>query len=114
MEPTSLIIGSVLGAGAVALFGKKKSAPRKPRATTAKKRVAKKPVARKKAPAKKPTAKKAVAKKKAVTKGSTQTGTSVRGKDRLHQAKKPGKRVSASGNVYFESRANRSDKGKFL
>jgi hypothetical protein len=49
MEPTSLIIGSVLGAGAVALFGKKKSAPRKTRATTAKKRVAKKPVARKKA-----------------------------------------------------------------
>lgn len=70
MEPTSLIIGSVLGAGAVTLFGKKKTAPRNPRATTAKKRVAKKPVARKKAPvkkkavAKKPTFKKKNAKRK--------------------------------------------------
>lgn len=113
MEPTSLIIGGVLGAGAVTLFGKKKTAPRKPRATTAKKRVAKKPVA-KKAPAKKPTAKRAVAKKKAVAPKGKQIGSSNRSKDKLHQAKKPGKRISASGNVYYESRANRSDVNKYL
>lgn len=32
--------------------------------------------------------------------------------DKKRTAKKPGKRVSASGNVYYESRANRSDKDR--
>lgn len=34
--------------------------------------------------------------------------------DKLYTAKKPGKRKSASGNTYYEYRANRSDKGKLL
>jgi hypothetical protein len=34
--------------------------------------------------------------------------------DKRYQAKKPGKRKSASGNTYYENRANRSDKGKLL
>ena len=34
-------------------------------------------------------------------------------KDKLYSAKKPSKRVSKTGKTYYESRANRSDKGKF-
>ena len=34
--------------------------------------------------------------------------------DKRYQAKKPGKRKSASGNTYYENRPNRSDKGKLL
>jgi len=34
--------------------------------------------------------------------------------DKLHQAKRPGKRTSASGKTYYENRDNRSDKGKLL
>ena len=34
--------------------------------------------------------------------------------DSKRQAKKPGKRKSAKGNTYYEYRANRSDKGKWL
>jgi len=34
--------------------------------------------------------------------------------DKRYQAKKAGKRTSASGKVYYESRENRSDKGKLL
>jgi len=34
--------------------------------------------------------------------------------DKRFQAKKPGKRKSASGNTYYENRENRSDKGKLL
>ena len=62
-----------------------------------KKKIAKK-VVRKKAPPKK------VAKKK-LTKQDY---------DKRYQAKKPGKRTSASGNTYYENRANRSDRGKLL
>lgn len=43
-----------------------------------------------------------------------QTGTSNIAKDKKFQAKEPGKRKSASGRTYYESRANRSDKGKLL
>jgi hypothetical protein len=68
---------------------KKKSAPKKKAA----KKVAKKKVAKKK-----------VAKKK-ITKIDY---------DKRHQAKKPGKRKSATGKTYYENRANRSDKGKLL
>jgi hypothetical protein len=35
-------------------------------------------------------------------------------KDKLYSAKKPGKRVSKTGKTYYESRENRSDKGKLL
>lgn len=43
-----------------------------------------------------------------------QTGSSDRELDLSKQAKRPGKRKSASGNTYYERRANRSDKGKLL
>ena len=66
------------------------------------KRLNKKPI--KKAVPKKKIAKKKVAKKK-LTKIDY---------DKRYQAKKPGKRKSASGNTYYESRPNRSDKGKLL
>ena len=67
---------------------KKKSAPKKKAA----KKVAKKKVAKK------------VAKKKYALNPK---------KDKLYSAKKPGKRVSKTGKTYYESRENRSDKGKF-
>jgi len=34
--------------------------------------------------------------------------------DLMFQAKKPGKRRSESGNIYYEYRRNRSDKGKWI
>jgi hypothetical protein len=71
-----------------------------------KKKVAKK-IIRKKV-AKKKVAKKVVRKKVAKKKLSRIDY------DKLYQAKKPGKRKSASGNTYYENRANRSDKGKLL
>ena len=43
-----------------------------------------------------------------------QTGKSNQTRDKLYQAKKPGKRKSASGRTYYESRANRSDQGQLL
>jgi hypothetical protein len=83
-----------------------------------------KPIAVKKAksPAtKKPAVKKLVVKKPAAVKKATtkksplrQTGSSNTKFDKLVQAMKPGKRTSASGNVYYERRADRSDKGKKL
>ena len=66
---------------------KKKSAPKK----KAVKKIAKKKVAKK------------VAKKKYALNPK---------KDKLYSAKKPGKRVSKTGKTYYESRENRSDKGK--
>ncbi len=67
---------------------------------------------KKKVIAKKKTATKKVVAKKSVVK--KQTGTSNIAKDKKIQAKAPGKRKSASGKTYYESRANRSDKGKLL
>lgn len=43
-----------------------------------------------------------------------QTGSTDVYTDKMHKAKKPGKRVSAIGNTYYERRANRSDVGKLL
>lgn len=60
---------------------------------------------------KKKAVKKVAVKKKAVKK---QTGSSVKAKDKLYQAKLPGKRKTKSGSIYYEYRANRSDKGKLL
>jgi hypothetical protein len=82
-----------------------------------------KPIAVKKAksPAtKKPAVKKLVVKKAAVKKAPTkksplrQTGSSNKKYDERFNAMKPGKRTSASGNVYYERRADRTDKGKKL
>jgi hypothetical protein len=42
--------------------------------------------------------------------GAKQTGTSNRAKDLQRKAKPPGKRTSAKGKVYTETRKNRSDK----
>jgi hypothetical protein len=70
------------------------------------KRLNKKPI--KKAVPKKKVAKKVVRKKVAKKK------LSKIDYDKRYQAKKPGKRKSASGNTYYENRANRSDKGKLL
>jgi len=39
-----------------------------------------------------------------------QVGKSIKYFDIRHQALKPGKRLSKNGNVYYEYRANRSDK----
>jgi hypothetical protein len=52
--------------------------------------------------------KKATAKRKAST--TRQTGTSSTAKDRARKALAPGRRVSATGRVYYERRKNRSDK----
>lgn len=43
-----------------------------------------------------------------------QTGASDKSIDKTKQALKVGKRVSKNDNVYYERRANRSDKGKLL
>jgi hypothetical protein len=42
--------------------------------------------------------------------GANQTGTSNAAKDRMRKAKAPGKRTSAKGKVYTETRKNRTDK----
>jgi hypothetical protein len=42
--------------------------------------------------------------------GAKQTGTSNKAKDLQRKAKPPGKRTSAKGKVYTETRKNRSDK----
>lgn len=41
-----------------------------------------------------------------------QTGKTTYSSDKKRPAKRPGKRVSASGNVYYERRKNRSDRSK--
>ena len=57
---------------------------------------------KKKSAPKKKVAKKVVKKKYSLNKK----------KDKLYSAKKPGKRTSKTGKTYYESRENRSDKGK--
>lgn len=41
---------------------------------------------------------------------SHQTGTSNKSRDEKRKALAPGKRISKTGKIYFESRRNRSDK----
>jgi hypothetical protein len=77
---------------------KKKAAPKNKAAKKVAKKVIRKVVKKKAAPKKK------VAKKKLTRKDY----------DKRFQADKPGKRTSASGNTYYETRPNRSDKGKLL
>ena len=72
---------------------KKKSAPKKKAA----KKVVKKKVAKK------------VIRKKVAKKKLTRVDY-----DRRYQAKKPGKRKSKSGNIYYENRENRIDRGRLL
>ena len=55
-----------------------------------------------------------VVKKKAATKKVAKKKLTPRDYDKRYSAKKPGKRTSASGNTYYENRANRSDRGKLL
>ena len=57
--------------------------------------------------------KKAAPKKKVVKKVAKKKLTKA-DYDKRYQAKKPGKRKSATGNTYYENRPNRSDKGKLL
>jgi len=78
----------------------------------------------KKAAPKKKVAKKVVrkvVKKKAAPKKVAKKKLTPRDYDKRYQAKKPGKRISTGknypyikGNVYYENRANRSDRGKLL
>ena len=65
---------------------------------------------------KKPAVKKPAAVKKTITKKNPlrQTGSSNKKYDERVSAMKPGKRTSASGGVYYERRADHSDKGKNL
>lgn len=76
----------------------------------------KKKVAKKSAPKKKVAKKivRKVVKKKAAPKKVAKKKLTKQDYDKRYQAKKPGKRRSASGNTYYESRPNRSDKGKLL
>jgi len=70
-----------------------------------------------KMPIKKKVAKKVIRKKvakKIVRKKVAKKKLSRIDYDKRYQAKKPGKPKSASGNTYYENRANRSDKGKLL
>lgn len=55
-----------------------------------------------------------ITKKYASSKNIRQTGISDKYRDKLYQAKKPGKRKTKWGTTYYESRANRSDKGVLL
>jgi len=68
---------------------------------------------KKKSAPKKKAAKKVVKKKAAKKVVKKKYGLNPK-KDKLYEAEKPGKRKSASGNTYYENRANRSDKGKLL
>ena len=44
------------------------------------------------------------------SKPKRQTGSSTKSADKLKKAIAPGKRLTAAGNIYYESRKNRSDK----
>ena len=94
------------------IYGKKIGAVKK---KAAPKKKAVKKVVRKAAPKKKAVKKvvrkvvKKIAPKKVVRKKLTKLDY-----DKRYQANKPGKRTSASGNTYYESRPNRSDRGKLL
>ena len=76
----------------------------------------KKKVAEKSAPKKKAVKKvvRKIVKKKSAPKKVAKKKLTPRDYDKRYSAKKPGKRTSASGNTYYESRPNRSDKGKLL
>jgi len=101
--------------------GKKKNIKKEPLKIIAPKTNIKMPIKKKKV-AKKSLPKKKIAKKvvrkvikkKAAPKKVAKKKLTSQDYDKRYQAKKPGKRTSASGNTYYENRANRSDKGKLL
>lgn len=72
------------------------------------------PIKNKKMPVLKKGSQAAKNKMQAVRDAKKQTGSSNIKIDKLIQAKPPGKRITKSGSVYYESRANRSDKGVLL
>jgi hypothetical protein len=76
--------------------------------------VTKKSAMKKTATKKKAATKKSATKKTTTTKKKKQTGSSNKIFDLRKQALKPGKRTTSWGTTYYESRANRSDKGKLL
>lgn len=80
-------------------------------------KVYKKSKAKKSAPKKKAAKKvvRKVVKKKSAPKKVVKKKLTSRDYDKRYQAMRPGKRVAyETGNVYYESRANRSDRGKLL
>lgn len=72
------------------------------------------PIKSKKMPVLKKGSQAAKNKMQAVRAAKKQTGSSNIKIDKLIQAKPPGKRITKSGSIYYESRANRSDKGVLL
>lgn len=72
------------------------------------------PIKSKKTAAPKKGSKEAQLKMEFVRAAKKQTGTSNIEADKKRQAMAPGKRITKSGSVYYESRANRSDKGVLL
>ena len=84
----------------------KKTTKTKPRKTAAKKRTTKRKPAQTKLGS---------YGRKVLKSRSTQTGKSNESADKKRKAMQPGKRRSASGRIYSESRKNRSDlKGKMV
>jgi len=47
--------------------------------------------------------------RKSLKVSDSQIGTTIKKIDKMRKALKPGKRVSKSGNIYYERRKNRSD-----
>lgn len=102
--------------------GKKKTIKKEPLKilapkTNIKMPIKKKKVAKKSAPKKKAAKKvvRKVVKKKAAPKKVVKKKLTSLDYDKRYQAMRPGKRVAyETGNVYYESRPNRSDKGKLL
>ena len=47
--------------------------------------------------------------RKSVTRRGEQTGTSNKKRDKARKAMPPGKRISKTGKIYYESRRSRSD-----
>jgi len=98
----------------ITIMAKKKAAPKR-KAAIKKAAPKRKAAVKKAAPKRKVAVKKAAPKRKvAVKKAIKQTGTSNIFYDKLHQAKRPGKRTTSWGTTYYESRENRSDKGRLL
>jgi len=62
--------------------------------------------------AKQKVAKKKTSKRRLIKRSKTQTGTTTIKADRKRKALAPGKRQSATGKVYTETRRNRSDKSR--
>jgi signal peptidase I len=115
LRPKTVFETKPIAAKKTKLPAVKKVATKSPAVKKAKSPAVKKPAVKKVA-VKKVATKKPAAVKKVTTKKSPlrQTGSSNKKYDERFNAMKPGKRTSASGNVYYERRADRTDKGKKL